>query len=87
MQTIFHGWRRKAGIVTLLMALTVMGVWVRASILSDQIDIQMENRRHLIASMRDGIAWLSMDGELKKRWYWESRAIAYLTLPRMVKSR
>ncbi len=30
MREIFHGWRRKAGVATLVMACAVMGMWVRS---------------------------------------------------------
>ncbi|MDB5345259.1 MAG: hypothetical protein JWP89_3636 [Schlesneria sp.] len=35
MHNFFHGWRRKAGIVTLLMALVVSGGWIRSFLVYD----------------------------------------------------
>ncbi len=32
MREFFHGWRRKAGCVTLVMACVIMGVWVRGQL-------------------------------------------------------
>lgn len=33
----FHGWRRKAGCVTLMLAVLLMALWIRSDILFDQI--------------------------------------------------
>jgi hypothetical protein len=41
MQTFFYGWRRKTGIVTLVMALAVMGVWVRSFVVGDLVDLPL----------------------------------------------
>jgi hypothetical protein len=35
MRNFFHGWRRKAGVVTLLMALVVSGGWIRSFLVCD----------------------------------------------------
>ena len=35
MRTIFHGWRRKLGCVTLAVALMLTGLWFRAQVQSD----------------------------------------------------
>jgi hypothetical protein len=44
MHTFFHGWRRKAGCVTLVMALAMMGAWFRSLILCDAIVVQSGTR-------------------------------------------
>jgi hypothetical protein len=68
MREFFHGWRRKAGVMTLVVALSAAGVWVRASVLCEQIDIQIGHRHHMITLAHDGLAWLSMDGHLRRGW-------------------
>jgi hypothetical protein len=32
MHTFFHGWRRKAGLVSLVMALAMFGLWMRSMV-------------------------------------------------------
>jgi hypothetical protein len=36
MHTFFHGWRRKLGIVTLVMTLAIMGLWARSYLVPEQ---------------------------------------------------
>jgi hypothetical protein len=38
MHTFFHGWRRKAGSVTLLLACAVYGAWIRSSTVTDSVN-------------------------------------------------
>jgi hypothetical protein len=35
MHTFFHGWRRKVGVVTLVMAVVVFGAWMRSLMVQD----------------------------------------------------
>jgi hypothetical protein len=37
MYTFFHGWRRKAGCVALLMALAFSGLWIRSQVVQDTL--------------------------------------------------
>lgn len=37
MHTFFHGWRRKTGMVTLVMACVFMGAWVRGHFIVDRL--------------------------------------------------
>lgn len=37
MSSFFHGWRRKAGCVTLVMALIVMTAWIRSLVVTDSV--------------------------------------------------
>lgn len=39
MHTLFHGWRRKAGVATLVMACVLSGFWVRSLIFADIISV------------------------------------------------
>ena len=38
MGNFFRGWRRKLGVVTLLLACVAMGGWVRSLVIKDRID-------------------------------------------------
>jgi hypothetical protein len=37
MKEFFRGWRRKAGTVTLVIALAMMGLWIRSRLVADQV--------------------------------------------------
>lgn len=39
MHTFIHGWRRKAGVVTLVMALATLGLWVRSRVTCDSLEM------------------------------------------------
>lgn len=39
MAAYFHGWRRKSGCVTLVMALATMGMWIRSQCICDTVEI------------------------------------------------
>lgn len=59
MYTIFYGWRRKAGIVTLLMACVLMGVWVRSSLTTDSIEVPIFGRSHLLLVKHNAVTWIA----------------------------
>jgi hypothetical protein len=69
MQTFFHGWRRKAGVVTLVMACVVTGLWVRTLFFADQICFVMGDRKHYINSGQSGLCWLSVDRSPVLEWH------------------
>lgn len=37
MHTFFHGWRRKAGVITLMVACGLMGMWIRSLVCCDSL--------------------------------------------------
>ena len=53
MREFFHGWRRKAGLVTLVMALVFVAGWVRSLSVADEVATRI-NRTTLIASSLHG---------------------------------
>ena len=58
MSDFFHSWRRKAGCVTLVMALVFMGGWVRSVSLTDNIVVPCErNRIHVLLSLDSTLGW------------------------------
>jgi len=48
----FHGWRRRIGVVTLVMALVFMVGWVRSLDISDEISTDFNNSAYNITSQR-----------------------------------
>ena len=66
MKQFFHGWRRKAGGVTLVMALALTGLWIRTFVVADFIQLE-----HLaFGTARGGIYWAYFQS--KQNWDWET---------------
>jgi hypothetical protein len=60
MRDFFGGWRRKAGVVTLVMACAVMWLWWRSWTTADYFRFKIGDRQHRISSTNeDGLAWES----------------------------
>ena len=59
MREFFHGWRRKAGVVTLVVACAMMGMWMRSRFQEDSIRFTAFSRRNLIMSTSSRISWWS----------------------------
>lgn len=57
MREFFHGWRRKAGVVTLVIACAVTGMWVRSNSMDDEIFFSIGNRRHRFRSADSQFSW------------------------------
>lgn len=59
MGDFFHRWRRKLGCVTLMIVLTVSGVWLRSFSTNDQINIWSGPRTiHSLDSSPMGLTWM-----------------------------
>ncbi|MDB5347284.1 MAG: hypothetical protein JWP89_5661 [Schlesneria sp.] len=59
MHTFFHGWRRKAGVITLAMACVVTCGWLRGRTHIDVVDYSMRFTTVSITSSRRGVMWES----------------------------
>ncbi len=57
MDEFFKGWRRKAGLVTLAMALLLMAGWMRSAILMDVIIIACGKETHIAQSLEGELSW------------------------------
>lgn len=57
MKDFFHGWRRKVGIVTLVMACVVCGLWVRSFYIMDILAAGGSTRQHVVESVNGRIWW------------------------------
>lgn len=71
MRDFFRGWRRKAGVVTLVMASVVMGMWVRSGNISDFISFPIGARQNMLFSMDGEIHWMGLTNG-GRRWRFES---------------
>ena len=57
MKEFFRGWRRKVGVVTLVMACVFMGGWIRSSAMFDGIESVSLKSRYCIYSIKGRIRW------------------------------
>lgn len=73
MHTFFYGWRRKVGVVALVLACVVTGLWMRTRFFADQLVFPMGGRTHYVNSAQNGICWLSLHSA--------SSAIKWDTIP------
>jgi hypothetical protein len=63
MKAFFHGWRRKAGVVTLVMALALLLGWMRSHRVEDVISFRSgEKSQDAILVSEHRVIWA--------RWYW-----------------
>lgn len=76
MHTFFHGWRRKAGLVSLVIACVLMGIWVRSRVVCDAVEVSRGGRGHFIASMQSGVVWCARDSDAQADWRIGSRSLA-----------
>lgn len=61
MRQFFCGWRRKAGVVTLLLACLLAGLWIRTMVVVDRFSFSIGHRAHILSSDRGGLWWMSLD--------------------------
>jgi hypothetical protein len=57
MYTFFYGWRRKAGCVSLVIALVSTGMWIRSTRFQDAWDFQLGSTSHDVLSQLGTIYW------------------------------
>jgi hypothetical protein len=69
MQAFLHGWRRKGGVVLLVMACLATGLWVRTLFFADQFCFVIGDRKHYFNSGQSGLSWLSVDRSLVVEWH------------------
>ena len=66
MGKFFHGWRRKVGMVTLVLALAFMAGWIRSFNEVDQIEYLKDTQTlHVVYSCPAGIGWTRLH-EIRK---------------------
>lgn len=85
MLSFFRGWRRKLGVVTLLMACAFAGGWVRSTRFYDDVSFQRGSRTTDLISCRDGVIWLRTCEVRARiaagRWRWVSEPDEGTELP------
>lgn len=68
MGEFFHGGRRKAGFVTLALALVMDGMWARSHVFADRLCFGLQDTVHVILSTSDHLRWYSWDWRLDVTW-------------------
>ena len=66
-----HGWRRKSGALTLMIACFLMVMWIRSRLVIDCVEFSTPHRQHAIASFWGRIALKSADlsGPNRSGWF------------------
>jgi hypothetical protein len=60
LREFFQGWRRKAGLVTLAIALLVMAGWLRTRVITDAVTIIHEDSIHTFHGFGGRVGWLRL---------------------------
>ena len=61
MREVFKGWRRKVGVVTLVMALILMAAWLRSFAIRDTLRIPTQESSHYFRSVTGSLQWRRFD--------------------------
>ncbi len=69
MGNFFKPWRRKIGVVTLLMALVSAGGWVRSLTITDAMSFGQPNAHHVMISTNAEIRWAKITPGLNRFGY------------------
>ena len=74
MGEFFKGWRRKAGLVTLAMAMVLTAAWMRSRVVEDIVSFTWSDRLHMIVSSYSRASWWAM-AKSRGAINWTSRSI------------
>jgi len=71
MGDFFHGWRRKAGCVLLVMATVLTALWLRSRTICDEVRFCVGGHQNIIVSLDGCIVWCLWNEEWFPtfRWY------------------
>jgi hypothetical protein len=76
MSAFFHGWRRKLGCITLIVALTFAAPWIRSYQLRDRFAFWIGTRYHHLYSFQGRIVWDAITPDaVVGTWSWNTRQI------------
>ena len=87
MLPFFHGWRRKAGCVTLVLALVIMAGWARSYTVRDVITTApLFGQGHTLSSDVGELQWVSWKANSPRPQFpagWRSQGLRYTKLPKI----
>ncbi len=72
MHTFFHGWRRKAGVVTLVLACLLTSLWVRSLSIADEINVDRYGYMYALESKAGDICCLRWTGWVGGTVTWQT---------------
>ncbi|MDB5347162.1 MAG: hypothetical protein JWP89_5539 [Schlesneria sp.] len=82
MREFFHGWRRKAGCVALVIALAMFELWMRSGLIEDRFLWNTNGLCHLFNSESGGVSWTAYNswktttkGSFFGDTWWQSKVI------------
>ncbi len=70
MHTFFHGWRRKAGVITLVMACVIFIAWMRSPVEMIHLRMTILGRKFDVASLRGELVFSSWAAQGEEDWDW-----------------
>ena len=76
MGEFFHGWKRKFGVATLVLACVFAAGWMRSLTVQDQFFGQHHQSVHILISMDGAVSWMRCSPVFLKvpiRWQWISQ--------------
>lgn len=75
MREFFKPWRRKAGVLTLVMACALIGMWLRSQLVEESAGLTVGARKYSLFSAGGELAFYFATPSLRPglRYYWWSR--------------
>jgi hypothetical protein len=87
MRAFFHGWYRKVGCVTLLMAIALMTCWARSFVVRDIITtVPLFGQGHTLSSAVGQLEWVSWKANYPRSQFpagWRSQRVNHTKLARI----
>jgi hypothetical protein len=80
MHTFFHGWRRKAGVVTLGLALAMTAVWIRSRIVEDDLSFVYSDLRSRDGGIERSVVTLNTSRYSGNEHNWVARSVHWRIL-------
>lgn len=70
MHTFFNGWRRKAGVISLVLACGLMSAWMRSQFTSDEFCWSIGHESEVVISSNGMLSWwrLAMQRPVPRFW-------------------
>jgi hypothetical protein len=70
MHTFFHGWRRKTGVVTLVMSCALMGLWMRSQLITDTWCWSIGHETEVVISGDGMLSWWRLSTQRPVARFW-----------------
>jgi hypothetical protein len=77
MLTFFHGWRRKIGVLTMVMACVVSIGWIRSLVKFEAVELISNNRSFSLLFDNGRLRWFYAHGEKARVEKWDIRFLTF----------